>query len=73
MRSDSVKVHVRSLLDTIGHRYGAIERLRSEGYFVSVLFFDTKVPKPAALSSMDAKLEKHGISFDFELEREDFP
>jgi len=39
---------------------------------VSVFFLDTKMPKPAELAAMSAQLEEHGISFDFELEREDF-
>jgi hypothetical protein len=73
VRSDSVRVHVRSLLAAIGHRYKALEQLQTEGYFVSLMFFDTKVPKPTELAAISAKLEKHGISFDFELEREDFP
>jgi len=73
VQSGSVRAHVRWLLDALGGRSSEIERLRAEGYWVSVIFYDTKMPDPAERSSVDTELEQLGITFDFELEREDFP
>jgi len=73
VQSSSIQAHVRWLLDTVGG-YGALEPLRAdENYALSVFFFDTNVPDPAEKSSVEEELERHDITFDFELERDAFP
>ena len=50
------------------------EPLRAdEKYALSVFFFDTTPPDPAEMSAVEEELERHDISFDFSLERDDFP
>ena len=72
VQSSSIRVHVRWLLDAVGG-YSALEPLQAEGYWPSVYFFDTNMPDPAEKESVMLELEQHAITFDFELEREDFP
>lgn len=71
--SRSVQEHVGWLLDRLGGRYAELAQLREEGYWACVFFHDTEPPDPAEAARVDSELERHGITFDFELEREDFP
>ncbi|MFL6200231.1 MAG: DUF4279 domain-containing protein [Thermoanaerobaculia bacterium] len=71
--SRSVEEHVRWLLDRLGGRYAELAQLRKEGYCACVFFHDTEPPDPAEAARVDRELERHGITFDFELEREDSP
>jgi hypothetical protein len=73
IQSSSIRPHVRWLLETVGG-YMALEPLQADGkYQLSVFFFDLTPPDPAERRSVTEELERHGISFDFELERDDFP
>jgi hypothetical protein len=71
--SRSVQEHVSWLLDRLGGRFAELEHLRAERYWACVVFFDTEPPDPAEAARVDSELEQHDITFDFELEREDFP
>ncbi|MEA2560228.1 MAG: hypothetical protein QOH06_1732 [Acidobacteriota bacterium] len=68
----SVQEHVRWLLDRLVGRYAELAQLREERYWACVIFHDTEPPDPAEAARVDSELEQHDITFDFELEREDF-
>jgi hypothetical protein len=66
----SLRAHVDWLLDVaIRANEDALQQLRKEGFWTSVLFHDYVPPDPLERARIDQKLELINITFDFELER----
>lgn len=64
----AVTDHVATVMRRLSGREAAIARLRHEGYWVSVMYFDTTRPDQATLDAISDALEVLDITFDFELE-----
>jgi hypothetical protein len=66
----SLHEHISWLFDVaIRENKVALEKLRGEGYWISVVFHDYVPPDPVKRALIDQELELLGITFDFELER----
>ena len=73
--SRALRPHVDRLLQAIAGKEAEIARLRAEGYWVCATFHHLwqDAPDPAEVKAVDAELEARDITFDLELERDDFP
>lgn len=73
--SRSLRAHADWLLGAIAGREAAIARLRAEDYWVCASFHYLwpDAPDEAEAEAIDAELERLDITFDLELERDDFP
>ena len=73
--SRSLRAHVDWLMGSIAGREAAIARLRAEDYWVCASFHYLwpDAPDEAEAAAVDAELERLDITFDLELERDDFP